>query len=120
MLDYLEESYESGDIPKVGSVFTEEAVLTVGYDMYVGEDEVESFWDHLFGLSPNMSYTINQTDTEESKLFGILDIGNGGVFEYEIEYDPDSNLVTDAILIPSNGYVIFRLIPVLFLYRHAS
>ena len=102
MLDYLEESYEAGEFSKVASVFTAEAVLTVGHGTYAGKDEIKSFWSDLFVSSPNMSYAINQTDTEEAILFGIFDMENGAVFEFEIEYDPDTNRIIDAIFNPSN------------------
>ena len=90
-------------------VFVEEAFLTVGHETYAGKDEIESFGDDLFDVSPNMTYVINQTDLKESMLVGILEWDNVPVFEFEIEYDPDTNLITDAVLTP--GKSDFMLFP---------
>ena len=109
MLDYLETSYENGNFRKAASVFKEETLLIVGYENYEGTEEIELFWTDLFSLSPNMSYVINQTEKEESTLFGTFDMETGGVFEFDITYEPIANLITHAILIPSNINYIYLI-----------
>ena len=130
-LEYLKDSYEAGDFQNTARVFTTESLLSVGYnnfqntarvftteslssvgyDQYNTKKEIELFWTEMGELTPNMTYSIDQHDIEASQLFGIFDMENGGVFDFDITYDNPPNLITQAILSPSNEYLNFVVSP---------